>query len=368
MRISRFENRCYQDVSDPAASSASLLTLGRFQPKWETHLLLIVVRDVLVAADPTHPDRVTQRAYNDARAIAGYADSPRADRLAKRFKVPWSALIARVMNDQNPAWTLSSASKERQRQVLTSAEVCSAITTVAARLGTSEISVADYEPTRQIINRELARRHLHGAHLTPLPSMGTIQKKMSFADAVQMAGLTMTPIHKRGLMPRAEAVRLFIEHYGFAPRVRDLRWFRARHGIQLVGQGSQSHLEILSEVRAQFVAEGRWWPERVPKAALPEGWQAAIPDSPDLQAARAAYPANKANAYTLSDVVAGLHRAFELLPPGEKLVRDRYAAISKAHRLPQYASVLRVAAAHGTSYGQLVRQVSEERAAAIKDD
>lgn len=271
------------------------------------------------------------------------------------------------MNDRDPATALSAASKQHHRRVLTSAEACSAIKTVAARLGTDEISAMDYEQTRQIINRELARRHLHGAHLTPLPALGTIRTSMSFPDAVHAAGFTM-PTHKRSLMPRAEAVRLFVEHYGFAPRVTDLRWFRARHGIQLVNQDLQRHFEILAEVRAEFVAEGRWWPERVPGAAVPENWQHTISDSPALQAARAKYPGIQAKAYTLSDVVAGLHLAFELLPPGEKLIRSRYGAIAKAHRLPQFSSVMRVAVKHGTTYGQLVRQVAEERAAAIKDD
>lgn len=105
--------------------------MGRFKNQHDPLVLLAIADEVLRAADPEHPERVSQRAYDTARALVGQEDSPRADKLAARFKVSWDVLRDRVLNHEHPAYALSMAGKQQVRRVLTRAEAVAAIKRVA---------------------------------------------------------------------------------------------------------------------------------------------------------------------------------------------------------------------------------------------
>ena len=76
--------------------------MAPFTARWDPKLLLVVMRDVLSVADPERPERVTQRAYNVAREQAGHGGTPRAEKLAEQFGIPWVRLIAAVRAEERP--------------------------------------------------------------------------------------------------------------------------------------------------------------------------------------------------------------------------------------------------------------------------
>lgn len=96
------------------------------------------------------------------------------------------------------------------------------------------MTTAEYDETRQLMNTETMRRHRHGRHVLPLPSPTQIAAKAPFADIAAAAGVRVPKLPGRTMLSRADAVFLFVEHYGFQPRKLDLEWFGRHHRIQLV--------------------------------------------------------------------------------------------------------------------------------------
>lgn len=343
--------------------------MGRFEPKHDPAVLIAIAREVLLAANPEHPEAVTQRAYDAARAAVGHAATPRADQLVSRFGVGWATLRDRILNHPDPAYALAVHSKQQVRRVLTRAESVAAIRRAAAWLGTTELSYAQYEQARQAIDAQAARRHGHGRHLVPLPTADLIRHKASFPELVAEAGLTVPGALRHAALPRADAVVVFLEHYGFVPTQLELDWFGRHHGIQLVHRFHRDLPQsvVVGLARERMQALGRWFPDRVPlRLARPDGWEQLADGAPALVALARQYPRQRApgQGYTLEELRESIARAFDALPPGERLTAERYRAMSRAHGLPSMKTVAKVGKANGTSFSGLVRDEAARRAAA----
>lgn len=268
-------------------------------------------------------------------------------------------------DDQGRAITL--AGMTREREILTSAEVVSALRTVAARLGATDFTPVEYEETREQINLELGRRHLHGQAVRPLPSLHTIRFKMSFPECMSVAGLSSRVVSYIRGMPRADAIALFFEHCGFFPRQADTAWFARVNGIQLLDITTDRHAPAARIARERFAEQGRWCPP-ANQAPRPEGWQeAAQADTPALQAARAAFPRSKREGYTLEELRAAIDRALDLLPPGQKLTEITYRALHRQHGLISPGVINKMGKRYDTSFGRLVREVVANRVSAMRD-
>lgn len=324
------------------------------------------MRSVLAVTPPSRTGGVTQRAYDAARIDAGYAETPRADKLVRRFNLRWARLVAIVATDPDALRTIARSASPAVRSVLTESEVVNALLTAAHYLGADELSPASYEQARCALNAAIARRHRHGRAAAPLPSVDVIREKFSFAAVVADAGLAVAARREQRLMTRAAAVTLFIEHCGFLPRQLDLRWFATHHGIQLVDREHERHRIAVGAAATEARRLGRWFPMSSP-ATLPDDWQrAAHADSPALAHARAAFPAARRAGYTVEEVRDSIRRAFELLVPGATLTQERYRLLSVAHGLPSPSVIGRLATRERTSFGALVREVATERAEAAR--
>lgn len=340
--------------------------MSSFETRWDPLVLVEVMRAVLAAAQPAGTGSVTQRAYGAARVQAGYADTPRADKLVLRFGLPWGRLVAIVSTDPDAPRTIARATSPPVRSVLTEAETVDALQTAAQHLGASELSPARYEQARRALNAATARRHLHGRAAAPMPSVDVIREKFSFAAVVADAGLAVAARREQRLMTRAAAVTLFIEHCGFVPRQLDLRWFASHHGMQLVDREHERHRAAVAAAAAEAGRLGRWFPTSSP-TALPDGWQlGAQADSPALARARAAFPAARKAGYSIEEVREGIRQAFDLLDPGAALTQERYRTLSVDHGLPSPSVIGRLAKRQQTSFGALVRGVASERAEAAR--
>jgi hypothetical protein len=130
----------------------------------------------------------------------------------RRFRVSWPSLVRRALTESDQGRAITLAGMTREREILTSAEVASALRTVARRLGTSEFSPTEYEQTRDEINRQLAGRHLHGRMVRPLPSLHTIRFKMSFPEAMAATGFSTPAKSRLRGMARVDAITLLIKH------------------------------------------------------------------------------------------------------------------------------------------------------------
>lgn len=195
-----------------------------------------------------------------------------------------------------------------------------------------------------------------------MPALGVIRDKFSFTEVAAAAGLVITPRTTRSLLPRSEAVILFVEHCGFLPRQADLAWFARQHRIQLVSRSRELHRQAITAARVTAEDQDRPFPAHLP-VVPPPGWQhAASRDSPALAQARERYPAARKGGYGIEEVRGAIRRAFDLSGPGVALTQERYRALSTAHGLPSPSVIQRLGSKHGTSFGTLVREIASERA------
>lgn len=342
--------------------------MSQFESRWDPLVLLQVVPRVLRAADPDRPDAVSQRAYNAAREIAGYPDSPRADKIAARFNVSWSRLTSVVIAEANPLRTLSKSDYSRAQRWRSDAEIASALRTAAGWLGTDHINAASYERARAAINAAGKRRHLHGRGFVPLPSAVVIGRRLPFADAVAAAGLRATPRQSTPPMPRHEIVRLIVEHCGFVPRKADVEHFARHHDIRLADQRtSPPHARVVTDVKAEFNRLGRWFPF-IGRNATPDDAIARIEaDGEGARLAAERYPSVRERGYTLDEVRGSIAAAFDLLEPGQRLTPALYKRLRLVNpELVPYTQVGLVANAQGLAWTNLVREATTERADAAR--
>jgi hypothetical protein len=149
--------------------------------------------------------------------------------------------------------------------------------------------------------------------------------------------------------------------------MNDTAWFARVHGIQLRYKAKDPHAPAGEAVRARFVAQGRWCPPATRSATRPVEWQvAAQQDSPALQAARAEFPRDKREGYTLEELRAAIDRALDLLPPGQKLTEITYWALHHQLGLIAPGVINRTGKRYDTSFGRLAREVMAARVAAMR--
>lgn len=326
--------------------------------------------DVLRVADPEHPERVTQRAYDAAREEADYSHLPRAHRLAARFGLPWVELRARVLTLDDPAAALerSLVSRSRSRRVVTRAECVGAVRQVAARRQTDTMTAAEYEETRLVMNAEASRRHLHGRHVLPLPSAVQIGMKFSFADVAAAAGVQVPRLPGRTMIARADAVVIFVEHYGFLPRQIDMQWFGRRHGIQLVMAHKDPHKGAVAQARERFAAMGRWFPPIASVRARPDEWEHMADGSPALLELAARHPRKRTRyeAYSPDEIREAISTAYDALQPGQALTGARYRQLARKLDLPSLKTVYFAAADDTQTFRALVLAEERRRAKAAR--
>ncbi|HST54462.1 MAG TPA: hypothetical protein VLJ42_01030 [Solirubrobacteraceae bacterium] len=339
--------------------------MAAFVPKWDPLSLIEIMREVV--ATTQQRATVTQQSYNQARREIGFGHTPRADKLAARYGMEWSALVRVIGAEELRARTIARATHSREREVLTTAEAVFALQAVARRLATEEITPTIYEHERQAINAEVRRRYRHGSAAVPLPSVDVLREKFEFAEIMDAAGLRYAERAAQRLMPRASAVLLFLEHCGFLPGQQDLRWFARHHRIQLVAEERERHLHATDTARATWKRDGRWFPASRRRRRLLAGRNWLPRGSPALRRARAAFPAARKAGYTEREIRDAVRRAFSLLPPGQTLTQERYRMLSTEHGLPSPSVIQRSSKQTGTGFGALVREVAAERAAAIRD-
>jgi hypothetical protein len=137
----------------------------------EPLLLLRDIREVCLLADPEHPEKVTQRAFDQARSEhMKFLDIPRAERIVKYLKLPWRKVLASAHGEGDQVKLLANQKKSHHRQDwLTEEHVAFCLKLVALRLQAAPgkpvktVTPAQYHAERERILAEDRSQFAHGA-------------------------------------------------------------------------------------------------------------------------------------------------------------------------------------------------------------
>jgi len=304
------------------------------------HALAGVVAEVARHAAPGAPSRVTQAAWDAARADAGHADAPTARaivmRLASRTdrSVTWRAVLEAALDPHDPAKALSHLLRQRAAVDLTERDVRYGLRAVARHLDSETFGPGVYDEARQQLLRATpaAGRAIH-ARL--LPTATQIQTQQgSWPAAMRLAGLT-PPVG--GSRPRAMDARTAIEHYVSVndelPTLQTLRRFMTDCNAALRRLTPQSVRAAQDEVRRTARANGR-------QLVLPPRGSCQAYVLPELPLPGSVAPRRQPKwgqrVFSREDFVEVLMAWDASLAPGEKRTRKAYQHASAAN--PQWPS------------------------------
>jgi hypothetical protein len=299
----------------------------------EPLLVLRGVHEVSVLAQPSAPETVTQRAFDDARARSvARAELPPARRITEQLALPWREVLAVAHAPANKhSFLLGRKETEASAQTwLTPEYVAFALRLVARRLNTNTLTPGEYRVERERMLREDRARWLHGGQLL-LPNEDQIRAAAgspiangpvagSWDAALRLAGLGANErvprkITQRILL-RVEVIERFHDHYGEKPSAKAVEAFARGNKLALSAERGRSWGDIFAEWEQQRRERGLPAP-RVVRRAGGRGHKA--PDySHDVGAARPGEEPYKRKWADADACAAWIKRYLAQLGPNER--------------------------------------------------
>lgn len=123
---------------------------GTFTTRYDASGLYPLVAGIARVVDAEYPDRITMRAFDDARASAGHPDAPSARAICMRLKISWPELLATVF-DESRNLTMTVGARDRAAfRIPTEEEIFFALRFVETRCGTGAAATFNrYERHRE---------------------------------------------------------------------------------------------------------------------------------------------------------------------------------------------------------------------------
>ena len=233
--------------------------------------LLDAVRAVALHAQPADPAHVTKPRFDGARVAAGHGELPSAARIVRRLRAPWALTLQRALAPGDPAQWLSGRARAAEQPEAGIEDVRHSLRVVAAHLGAPPLTPGKYRRAHADLTRTDRSRHRHGGRLGLLTDHQITRiAGGDWQHALSVAGLTGPPPGTASGMRRgvsvAEALRRCIDYHGALPTFAAVVQFASIHGFALARKRTP-WTQIVADVRAARLADGRWTPPR----AAPKG-------------------------------------------------------------------------------------------------
>lgn len=325
---------------------------GRFKHRLGQDILLAIVRRVCETAATalgTAPGAVSQRAYDDHRAAAGFPGSPRAYRVVKQLGLPWRELLASLFDEGRSTKMTLVAQTGTPDAPPDEEAIVYALRVVAGRLNKNTLRRDDYEAERLRVQGEADRHWLHGTRQPLLPTAGQIENAIPWDEALAKAGLeARASVTVEAGVTWVLLAGMFLEELGYLPRsVHDLQRYARDKNVILAGRnadGKSGMGPVLDELRVVWEAQGRWFPSQTPRRREQLPWAVTPLDE---TAGLPIRTRSRNPEWSLEDCIAGLVRALDEVP---KLTQPELRRISKGRSdVPNPSVVDRVAKRNGTT-------------------
>jgi hypothetical protein len=312
-------------------------------------LALKAVREVSLLVDPDEPEKVSQRAWDEAREQSSVSKLPRAKRLAEQLAMPWPKVlqVAHEPEKSYPQWLAQRGDTIDRQDWLTEDYIAHCLKSVAYRLGVDYLSGDRYDSEREQMLKEDRARWLHGGQLL-LPTAKQIrtalaQKRERKARSGSKQAKEKTKAGRARGPRMAGAWREALEIAGLKTRrkpgtqktsVDAIELFERCYAVYGVQPTAEEAIRFAWANRIPFNAKqakgavGRWKRYRR-KQGL------GVPDKPpprdqrpdytkDVGAGRPSDPRAKRNWSNIEDCLPHVVRYLEELPPGAVAARGSY--------------------------------------------
>lgn len=210
--------------------------MAPFASAYTNHELVDVVREVTAYANPRRPTAVSLRAFDLARADAGYPDAPRSSRICERLNMNWPEL-KELAHDPTRSVEQTLAVRLAADEPPCDSSLDQAIRclrAVSRRLGGAPLTPERYDAEANAIRAGNQRRWRHGASVF-VPTANQVERLAgSFRKGCELAGVPFavgsTSVPNRWSWTDEELVdalvRLMDENPGVAVTQRSYRTLR----------------------------------------------------------------------------------------------------------------------------------------------
>ena len=270
-----------------------------FTSRYPTARLPDIVGTVALAADPDHPEIVSQRAWDAARIKTEFRDAPSARAICDRLGMSWPEVTKLAQ----------TAVGERRRRVgrgggdyiadwLTPENAIAALRLVARSLGVTELGRDAYarERTRMLAADRPAYRH--GRQLL-LPTADQILSLLGWPEALSAAGLSPgragVPTGARRAVPVIDLLDLCYDAHGTLPTKMEMRAFTTANALPYHFEAEgRSWKEIVDEWKARRRERGEVVPDGPPpKDERPNYRKRVLPPRPGEEKPRGYWDKNE---------------------------------------------------------------------------
>lgn len=333
--------------------------MGRFAAKYSTSELLVVVRAVARRANPTHPEKATQKAFDAARSRAGYPDCPKAQHIAQRFNRSWGQSLELAFDPVGAIQSIDKKDETVERELLTRGEITNALKLVAEELEQDHLSRAKYDQERNRILGESERGWAHGGGASQiLPSSAAITQKMkTWEQALDLAGLTASPPERTEVYPNENALDDFIADYGWAPTRKMLVAYQHRRGLSVRDFDGDWTPWVRQQLRSGLASRHGQVEIVQTKNKAPQGWE-----NQTISPAPSGYARPRPRQVPIEDIEADVRHALDLAGD-QNLTQDLYRTLVRHHGLIAFSTVQRAAKRErNQTWGEFVAVLVAERA------
>jgi hypothetical protein len=329
-----------QRVDEKRVVNRSIGQPPRFRSRYDLRSLVDVVAAVARVAAPEAPGQISQRAYDAARAAAGYANAPTAKQIAARLGMSWKAVLALALDPTRSVDSVLGAREgEEDKPWLTSKDVCAALKIVARRLGKKTLKPVEYRLERKRMLDAARHSYRHLSELS-LPTEGQIERTAgSWDEALVIAGLAPRPRATAGMgVPIVAVLELFLETFGYLPGVAQLEGFARAQGIPLAKR-RRPYADYIAELAKERAEWGKWTPEKPPHGMKP----CLTTPAPGVAALLSdATGGKRKKRWTREECVEALAQLLAEWPNDKRLTEDAYQEVSRGRDdLPSLSSLQR---------------------------
>jgi hypothetical protein len=302
----------------------------------ESLQLLQSVREVTLAANPSEPTAVSQRAFDAARTNAhgesgNDASLPVARNIAKTLRLPWHEVVAVAHEPEDVQnHRLSQKQTVPYQDWLTHEYVGSVLKLAAHRLGTNTLTPDRYRAVAASLAAADDKRWLHGRQIL-VPSDDQIiaacggSAAGGWDRALALAGLKPRPgLGDQGLSRKAppitDVMERFYDAHGVQPSARTLKAFARANGIPYAREEHKKWSEWLVDWKQSRRARG------LPEPRVVEHVGGRGVKAPDYTAnVGAARPGERRlNQWTEEACVVSVQRYLAQLPSGKRSSKRGY--------------------------------------------